>query len=163
MLFRSRTITHSARWTAFLVFAACAAHAPAAAAQPRSPLDVWAPAAGSPERKGILNALRQRLQSTPTFKVAFVAVAGTHAFVRAGEVVRDGRAFQETDLFIEGLLVKNVEGGHTRWRVLEWWNLSAQPTGEEHRAFLSRVQRVIRDKGLPQTLLPVDLRTAPRP
>lgn len=159
----SRTITYSARWTAFLVVLTWGAQAPAPPAQPRSAGRVYTPAAGTPERKAILNALRQHLHASPAFKVAFVAISGTHAFVRAGEVVRDGGALQETDLFIEALLVKHANAGRARWTVLALWNLSAQPTGEEHRAFLIRVHRIVQDKKLPATLLPVDLRPAPRP
>ena len=105
-----------------LASAAWIAQAPAQGAQPRASDGARTPVAGSGERRLILDALRRQLRSKPTFKVAFVAIAGSHAFVRAGEVVRDGDALQETDLFIEALLLRRTHGGRSRWQVLEFWN-----------------------------------------
>lgn len=83
-----------------------------------------------------------------------MAIATGHAFVRAGEVVPDGDVLQETDLFVEALLVQR--GG--TWRVVELWNLQKEPDGPRHEAFLARVRRRMTAASVPPALLPDDLR-----
>jgi hypothetical protein len=118
---------------------------------------VSTPAAGTPVRKAVLDAVRRHLNTTATFKVAHLAVSGSFAFLRAGEVVPDGDNLQETDLFVETLL----ERRNGRWRVLHLWNLMDEGEKKPHDAFLGRVRRVIRERQLPMAMLPEDLRPTP--
>ena len=113
------------------------------------------PAAGTPVRKAVLDAVRRHLRSTATFKVAHLAVSGSYAFLRAGEVVPDGDNLQETDLFVETFLERGTDG---RWRVTYLWNLVDQGEKSIHDAFLTRVHRAMREHALPMTMLPEDLR-----
>lgn len=125
--------------------------APVAHAQARS--TVTRPAAGTAARKGVLDAVRRHLRTAALFKVAHLAVSGPYAFVRAGEVVPDGESLQETDLFVEAMLVR----ANGRWRVLHLWNLADESESSLHDAFLAKVRRVMREKSLPIALLPDDL------
>ncbi|MGQ0646195.1 MAG: hypothetical protein ACT4P7_01420 [Gemmatimonadaceae bacterium] len=151
----SRRARWFARASAFALF--CGAGAwDEIGAQGRDPQMPWTPAAGSPTRRGILAAVRQHVGTTATFKVAHLVVMGDYAFVRAGEVVRDGDDLQETDLFIEALLQRRNPRA-AQWRAVELWNLSTE-SGTEHDAFLQRVHRKVRDGVIPAALLPDDLR-----
>ncbi|MBL8961220.1 MAG: hypothetical protein JNJ98_15290 [Gemmatimonadetes bacterium] len=128
-------------------------------AQPSARLSVVAPAPGTPVRRQVLGAVRSALQITSQFKVAHLAVWGSFAFVRAGEVVADGEQLQETDLFVEALLEQRAG----QWVVRELWNLSTHPDGEAHEAFLRRVGNHQRTQGIPLALFPHDLRATIRP
>jgi hypothetical protein len=124
---------------------------PMARAQARSAVTM--PAAGTPARKGVLDAVRRHLRTTAVFKVAHLAVSGPYAFVRAGEVVPDGETLQETDLFVEAML-ERTKG---RWRVLHLWSLADEGEASLHDAFVAKVRRVMREQSLPIALLPEDL------
>lgn len=106
-------------------------------------------------RKAVLDAVRRHLKTTARFKVAHFTLSGAYAFLRAGEVVPDGDELQETDLFVETLLERRSNG---RWRVLLLWNLMDEGEKAPHDAFLERVRRVMRERALPPTMLPEDLR-----
>ncbi|MBC7895483.1 MAG: hypothetical protein H7066_08720 [Cytophagaceae bacterium] len=119
------------------------------------PAVVTMPAAGTPVRRAVLDAVRRHLRSSATFKVAHFAVSGRYAFLRAGEVVQDDENLQETDLFVETFLERRSDG---RWRVVHLWNLVDEGEKALHDAFLERVQRAMRTQALPMTMLPEDLR-----
>lgn len=116
------------------------------------------PAAGTPVRKAVLDAVRRHLRTSAVFKVPHLAVSGPTAFLRAGEVVPDGDNLQETDLFVEVLLERRANGD---WRVVHLWNLETEGEKAPHDAFLARVLRVLRERALPMTMLPDDLRPTP--
>lgn len=124
---------------------------------------ITTPSAGTPTRRAVLDAIRRRLGIRVTFKVAHLAVAASPrssvAFVRAGEIVRDGASWQETDLFVEALLERPANS--RRWRVVAWWNLAESPDGDAHRSFLRQVHDTVRARGIPVALLPDDLRAVP--
>ena len=142
-----------ARWLAILVFSA--ATLPAATVEAQAKAAVTMPAAGTPVRKAVLDALRRHLKTRAVFKVGHLAVSGSHAFFRGGEVVPDGDNLQETDLFVEALLERSRTG---RWRVVHLWNLADESETSLHQAFLANLRRAMREKALPAALLPDDLR-----
>lgn len=127
-------------------------------AQPRRTRQVVVPARGTPLRQALLDAVRQHVGTKSQFKVAHLAVWDSVAFVRAGEVVPDDEGLQETDLFVEALL----ERRSGRWTVRESWNLSTEPDGASHDAFLRRVRARRAALGLPAALFPADLRESLR-
>lgn len=144
----------AARW--LVALATVAATLPARRAEGQQ-ATVSMPAAGTPVRRAALHAVRRHLKTTATFKVAHFAVSGSYAFLRAGEVVNDGENLQETDLFVETMLERGKDG---RWRVLHLWNLVDEGEKRVHDAFLTRVRGTMRERSLPITLLPDDLRPA---
>lgn len=107
-------------------------------------------------RRAILDAVRRSAGTRATFNVAHLMISGDHAFVRAGEVVRDGDALQEIDLFVEALL-RRTRPKANRWRAIALWNLGTE-RGTEHDAFVRLVRRHLRDGTIPVDLLPEDLR-----
>ena len=115
------------------------------------------PAAGTPDRKAVLDAVRRHLTTKAVFKVGHFAVSGSYAFLRAGEVVQDGENLQETDLFVEALLVRS----NGRWRIVHLWNMVDEGEKSFHDAFMAKVQGVMRAKSLPVAILPDDLRPNP--
>jgi hypothetical protein len=124
---------------------------------------ISSPAPGTATRRAVLDALRRRLGSAVTFKVAHLAVTtgktGNIAFVRAGEIVRDGDAWQETDLFVEALLERSAST--RRWRAVAMWNLAESPDRDAHQAFVAKVHAELRARDVPVAVLPHDLRTVP--
>jgi hypothetical protein len=115
------------------------------------------PAAGSPERTAILNALRQRLHTRSRFRVDHLRVAGRWAFVRATEEVElDRGEAQETDLSVAALLEHPAGSTRSWWRITELWTL---PDERERPLadFARRVRQRVRAEGLPAGLLPDDL------
>jgi len=115
------------------------------------------PAAGSPERAAILDALRTRLKTKSRFRVDHIRMSGEWAFVRATEVVElDGNEEQETDLTVAALLEKPKGSTTGWWRIADYWTLpdnDAKPLPE----FTQRVKQRISAERLPKTLLPEDL------
>jgi hypothetical protein len=118
---------------------------------------VVTPAAGSPERAAILDALRTRLKTTSRFKVDHMKLAGEWAFVRATEIVElDGNEQQETDLTVAALLEKPKGSTTGWWRIADYWTLpenDAKPLAD----FTRRVKQRIAAERLPPALLPDDL------
>lgn len=124
------------------------------AAQAVQTQGVQTPAAGSPTRRAILDALRTRIKTSSRFRVDHVRTWNAWAFVRATElVIADGEE-QETDLTAAALLERPA--GSTRWIVREVWTL---PTDEEHSlaAFKRRIAALRTAKHLPASLFPADL------
>jgi hypothetical protein len=118
---------------------------------------VVTPAAGSPERAAILDALRTRLKTKSKFSVGHIAMAGEWAFVRATEVVElDGDEEQETDLTVAALLEKPKGSTTGWWRIADYWTLPENDT-RPLAAFTQRVQQRIAAERLPRALLPDDL------
>ena len=118
---------------------------------------VVTPAAGSPERAAILDALRTRLKTKSRFKVDHIRTSGGWAFVRATEIVElDGNEQQETDLTVAALL--ELPKGSTTgwWRIADYWTL---PENDEKplAEFTRRVKQRIAAERLPTALLPDDL------
>jgi hypothetical protein len=116
---------------------------------------VTTPAAGTPERTALLDAVRARLGTSSRFKVDHVRAAGSWAFLRATEVVPlDGGEEQETDLTVAALLTTNVGAG---WQVVELWTLpgDARLPMAEFRRRLGVFQVA---GGLPWALFPDDVR-----
>jgi hypothetical protein len=92
------------------------------------PAPITTPAAGSPARTAILDAIRGALVIPATgesrFKVFHLQTAGAWAYFEGNEIIRvDGSEWQETDLTARALLQR--EGG--AWRVRALWSL---PTNE---------------------------------
>ena len=115
---------------------------------------VTTPAAGTPARTALLDAVRARLGTSSRFKVDHLRAAGTWAFVRATEVVPlDGREEQETDLTVAALLFTNAAGA---WQVVEIWTLpgDARLPMAEFRRRLGVYQL---SGGLPWALFPDDI------
>ena len=116
---------------------------------------VTTPAAGSPERAALLDAVRARLGTSSRFEVDHVRAAGTWAFLRATEVVPlDGGEEQETDLTVAALLSRSPAGD---WQVNEMWTLpgDARLPMAEFRRRLGVYQVA---GGLPWALFPDDVR-----
>jgi hypothetical protein len=145
---------------------ATAAEIAAMSAPPPSPVPesesragdpVVTPAAGSPERAAILDALRTRLKTRSRFKVDHLKLAGEWAFVRATEIVElDGNEQQETDLTVAALLEKPKGSTTGWWRIADYWTLpenDAKPLAD----FTRRVKQRIAAERLPTALLPDDL------
>lgn len=118
---------------------------------------VVTPAAGSPERAAILDAVRTRLKTKSRFKVDHIGIAGEWAFVRATEIVElDGGEQQETDLTVAALLEKPTGSTTGWWRIADYWTLpenDAKPLAD----FTRRVKQRIAAERLPAALLPDDL------
>ena len=115
------------------------------------------PAAGSPERAAILDALRTRLKTKSRFRVGHLAVAGEWAFVRATEVVElEGNEEQETDLTVAALLEKPKGSTTGWWRIADYWTLPENDT-RPLAAFTQRVRQRIAAERLPRALVPDDL------
>ena len=115
---------------------------------------VTTPAAGTPLRTALLDAVRARLGTASRFRVDHVRAAGTWAFVRATEVVPlDGGEEQETDLTVAALLSTSPTGA---WQVNEIWTLpgDARLPMAEFRRRLGIFQA---GGGLPWALFPDDL------
>ena len=107
-----------------IAFSAVAAFAQSA------PAEVFEPAAGSPARTAILNAVRGRLMIPATgesrFKVLHLKIAGPWAYFEGNEIVHvNGAEWQETDLTARALVQQ--EGG--AWKVRALWSL---PTNGRH-------------------------------
>jgi hypothetical protein len=118
---------------------------------------VVTPAAGSPERAAILDAVRTRLKTRSRFKVDHMRLAGEWAFVRATEIVElDGNEQQETDLTVAALLEKPKGSTTGWWRIADYWTL---PENDEKPLadFTRRVKQRITAERLPPALLPEDL------
>ena len=118
---------------------------------------VGTPAAGSPERAAILDAVRTRLKTKSRFKVDHMKLAGGWAFVRATEIVElDGNEQQETDLTVAALLEKPKGSATGWWRIADYWTL---PENDEKplAEFTRRVKQRITAERLPVALLPEDL------
>ena len=120
---------------------------------------VTVPAPDSPPRDAILDAVRMRAGAAGRLSVDHIAVAtdgATYAFVRATEIVgvlEDGAP----DAVVMALLALGPEGSGRRWRVVELWTQDLD--GEaERRDFVRRVRARQRAAGLPDALLPSDLR-----
>ena len=116
---------------------------------------VTTPAAGTPARTALLDAVRARLGSSSRFRVDHVRAAGTWAFLRATEVVPlAGGEEQETDLTVAALLSTSPAGA---WQVNELWTLpnDARLPMAEFRRRLGVFQVA---GGLPWALFPDDLR-----
>ncbi|HEU4722021.1 MAG TPA: hypothetical protein VFS59_11715 [Gemmatimonadaceae bacterium] len=115
------------------------------------------PAAGSPERAAILDALRTRLETTSRFKVDHLKLSGEWAFVRATEIVElDGHEQQETDLTVAALLEKPKGSTTGWWRIADYWTLpenDQKPLAD----FTRRVKQRVTAERLPAALLPDDL------
>ena len=152
--------------TAAAMAAATPADVAAMSAPPPSPVPesasrvddpVVTPAAGSPERAAILDALRTRLKTKSRFKVDHMRLAGEWAFVRATEIVElDGNERQETDLTVAALLEKPKGSTTGWWRIADYWTL---PENEERPLadFTRRVKQRVAAERLPAALLPDDL------
>ena len=139
--------------------AAVMAPPPSAVPESESRADepVVTPAAGSPERAAILDALRTRLKTKSRFKVDHIRTSGSWAFVRATEIVElDENEQQETDLTIAALL--ELPKGSTTgwWRIADYWTL---PENDQRPLadFVRRVKLRIAAERLPRALLPDDL------
>ena len=118
---------------------------------------VVTPAAGSPERAAILDALRTRLETSSRFRVDHMKLAGEWAFVRATEIVElDGNERQETDLTVAALLEKPKGSTTGWWRIADYWTL---PDNEQRPLadFTRRVKQRVAAERLPAALLPDDL------
>ena len=144
---------------------ASAADVAAMSAPPPSPVPesesrvddpVVTPAAGSPERSAILDALRTRLKTKSRFKVDHLKLAGDWAFVRATEIVQlEGNEEQETDLTVAALLERPRGSTTGWWRIADIWTLpdnDAKPLSD----FSRRVRQRIAAERLPVALLPED-------
>ena len=130
---------------------------PESESESRVDVPLLTPAAGSPERAAILDALRTRLKTRSRFKVDHMKLAGEWAFVRATEIVElDGNEQQETDLTVAALL--ELPKGSTTgwWRIADYWTL---PENDEKplAEFTRRVKQRIAAERLPTALLPDDL------
>ena len=139
--------------------AAMSAPPPSSVPESESRVDdpVLTPAAGSPERAAILDALRTRLKIESRFKVDHLKLAGEWAFVRATEIVElEGNEQQETDLTVAALLEKPKGSTTGWWRIADYWTL---PENEEKPLadFTRRVKQRIAAERLPAALLPDDL------
>ena len=125
------------------------------AVQPPSRADtvVRTPAAGSPTRTAILDAVRAKVGVRSRFKVSHIRANDRWAFVRCVEVVDDGGSLQETDLDIAALLERR--GGTTReaWRVVELWALSTDQE-RPYTAFAKRLRDRVRTARISITLFP---------
>jgi len=119
---------------------------------------VATPAAGTPERTAILDAVRARLGTTSRFRVDHVRTAGTWAFLRATEVVPLDDGEQETDLTVAALLSTSFgTGPGGAWQVIEIWTLPGDgrlPMAE----FRRRLGVYQAGGGLPWALFPDDVR-----
>jgi hypothetical protein len=117
------------------------------------PASVTTPAAGSPVRRAILDALRAHLGIKSRFQVDHLKVAGAWAYLRCGEVVElDGHEVQETDLSVAALLERGADG---KWVIVESWTL---PSEDQHpfAAFVKRVKAREASERLPHALFPPD-------
>ena len=115
------------------------------------------PAPDSPDHTAILDALLQLLHISNRLRIDHIRTSGNWAFVRGTEVVLlDDAEEQETDLTVAALL-QLPEGSTAGWLVLDYWTLpdeQARPLA----TFLDRVRERLREEGLPDALLPDDLR-----
>jgi hypothetical protein len=80
---------------------------------------VTTPAAGSPVRQAILDAVRAQIGTTSRFRIDHVRVAANWAFVRATEIVDAGGSEQETDLTVAALLELPIANPPRPWNVVE--------------------------------------------
>jgi hypothetical protein len=151
---RAAAVADAASPTEYTV---AAVTAPPSAVGTAPALPVTTPAAGSPLRTAIVDALRRRLKTGSRFRVDHLRTAGRWAFVRATEVVElDGGEEQETDLSVTALLEHPTGSTTGWWRIAELWTLpqeSERPLAE----FARRVRQRVRAEGLPAALLPEDL------
>lgn len=138
-------------------YTVAAVTAPPSAVDTPAALPVTTPAAGSPQRTAILDALRRRLKTGSRFRVDHLRTAGRWAFVRATEVVElDRGEEQETDLSVAALLEQPTGSTTGWWRIAELWTLP-QERERPLREFARRVRQRVRAEGLPAAFLPDDL------
>ena len=138
---------------ALALLAGIAGSAGAAFAQ-SAPAGVSEPAAGSPARTAILNAVRGALMIAATgesrFKVFHLKIAGPWAYFEGNEIVHvSGAEWQETDLTARALLQQ--EGG--AWKVRALWSL---PTNESHtlQAYQRQVMELRQRSRIPAAIFP---------
>ena len=115
----------------------------------------YTPAAGTPERKAVLDAVRKKLGIDSQFKVYHLSVNGDWAYFDGGEVVGlEGGELQETDLGVKALLRRGKgAAGRASWTVVEMWTL---PTEEQlsHEEFVKRVFRRQKAENIPLSIFP---------
>ena len=123
-------------------------------AGPARPVAATTPPPNSPERRALLDAVRQRAAlaaDTSRLRVHHLKVAGRWGYFVGTETVAVApNEWQETDLSVEALLERDASG----WRVAEYWSLPTEHLASR-RAFISRVHRRLAGEGLPAGLLPV--------
>jgi hypothetical protein len=115
----------------------------------------YTPAAGTPERRALLDAVRKKLGIDSQFKVYHLSVNGDWAYFNGGEVVElEGEELQETDLGVSALLRRGKgAAGRSSWTVVEMWTL---PTEEQlsHEEFVKRVFRRQKAENIPLSIFP---------
>ena len=115
------------------------------------------PAAGSPERKAVLDAVRARLKSRSQFRVYHLKLSGDWAYFHGGEVVDTGEGeSQETDLDVRALLERKQTGGKASRVVAEIWTL---PTDDKlsYESFVARARRRQKAANAPADIFPADM------
>ena len=154
-----------------LLFSLCAVHvsatapfaarsasksAPGTIVNQAGPDKTRTPAAGSPERKMILDAVRRKLKVKSQFKVDHLKVNGAWAYLRGGEVVNIEGELQETDLGVDVLLKRRGVKANSPWTVVEIWTLPTDTT-QPLASFDAKVRRRQKAENIPQSIFPSEL------
>lgn len=118
------------------------------------PATVSVPAAGSPARAAILNAVRDALAIPSTgqsrFKVFHLKTAGPWAYFEGNEIVRvEGREWQETDMTVKALLQQD----NGAWRARALWSLPGNERASL-QAFERRVKALRERSRIPAAIFP---------
>lgn len=117
---------------------------------------VYTPEKGSPERKAILDAVRQKLKISNQFEVQHLKADQRWAFFTGNAlVIIDGEKV-ETDS-IQALLEKRTIGGKHSWVVVELWNLEQSGTEAGAKRFAERVRQRQKAERIEKAILPDDL------
>ncbi|MGH9943975.1 MAG: hypothetical protein ACRD9R_16645 [Pyrinomonadaceae bacterium] len=118
--------------------------------------ETYTPKQGTPERKAILDAVRQKLDINSQFSVDHMKVNGDWAYFRGTEVFFDGGERQETDLGVAVLLERRGTGGRETWMIAEMWTL---PTESESpfKQFVARVRRRQKAGKIPADIFPPEM------
>lgn len=115
----------------------------------------YAPRAGSPERKAILDAVRARLEIKNQFEVDHMKVNREWAFFRGNALVFEQGEKLEVDS-VMALLKQVQKGGKKAWQVEHIWSLgkdSDQPMENYLEAFRKRQQSDL----IPADIFPDDI------
>ena len=115
------------------------------------------PAAGSPERAAIVDAVRRDVGNTTRYRIDHLRATPRWAFFSGTEIVPlDGGEEQETDLTVQALLERRTADGALRWDVVERWTLPTDDSASR-REFLTRLRARITQDAVPRALFPPDL------
>lgn len=115
----------------------------------------YTPRPGSPERKAILDAVRERLGISNQFEVIHMKVNRQWAFFRGNALVFEGREKLEVDS-VMALLRRAEESGKQVWQVEHIWSLE-RDSDRPFESYLESFRKRQREDRIPADIFPEDI------